>query len=121
MVHPLVETVCMGILEEQGKLAAGTNNVSVSDLATMLGLMNTITFTLSFISTTDTNSYRIAGPWIKMLLENSTLIDTSTAGKYVKLIANSFTLQVQGYDVINTLEYTYYFCKVCVGGFNCYV
>ena len=78
-----------------GEVAAGTSNVTVSNFATMLGLMNTITFTVPLISTTDTNSYRIAGPWIKMLLENPTPKDTSTTGKYVKFIVNYFTLQVR--------------------------
>ena len=63
--------------------------------------MNTITFTITLISSTDTNSYRIAGPWIKMLMENPTLTDTSKTNQYVTFINNSFTLQVQGYDMIN--------------------
>ena len=45
-----------------GESSAGRSNVTVANLATMLGLMNTITFTVTLISTTDTNSYRIAGP-----------------------------------------------------------
>ena len=45
-----------------GEVAAGTSNVTVANLATMLGLMNTFTFTVTLISTTDTNTYRMAGP-----------------------------------------------------------
>ena len=45
-----------------GENSNGTSNVTVSSLATILGLMNTITFTVTLMSTTDTNSYRIAGP-----------------------------------------------------------
>ena len=90
-----------GYTGSTGENSTGTTNVTVSNLATMLGLMNTITFTITLMSTTDTNSYRIAGPWIKMLMENPTLTDTSTTNQYVKFINNSFTLQVQGYDMIN--------------------
>jgi len=90
-----------GYTGSTGENSTGTTNVTVSNLATMLGLMNTITFTITLMSTTDTNSYRIAGPWIKMLMENPTLTDTSKTNQYVTFINNSFTLQVQGYDMIN--------------------
>ena len=80
----------MGILVVQEKTVLGTTNVTVSNLATMLGLMNTITFTITLMSTTDTNSYRIAGLWIKMLLENPTLTDTSTINLYVTFTNNTF-------------------------------
>ena len=67
-----------GYTESAGEVTSGAANVTVANLATMLGLMNTITFTVSLLSTTDTNTYRIAEPWIKMLLQNPTLVDTST-------------------------------------------
>ena len=47
MVHPRVETV-YGYTGRAAELAAGTSNVMVSNLATMLGVMNTITFTVQY-------------------------------------------------------------------------
>ena len=87
-----------------GEVTAGTSNVTVANLATTLELINTITFTVCLISLTSTKTYRRAGLWIKMLLENATLIDIPTTGKYVNFITNSFTLHMHGYDMIYILQ-----------------
>ena len=54
-----------GYTGSTGENSAGTTNVTVPNLATMLGLMNTLTFATILMCTTDTNSYIIAGPLIK--------------------------------------------------------